>query len=207
MKLRILSFCVIILFLTYSLGCFTLPKKEFPGKKYYALEVARNDAPLTAKKDAILSIRNLKISSPYEQKEFIYRIGHSEFISDFYNEFLGLPNILVTEQLRAWFYNAGLFQNIALPNSYITATHILEGNITLLYADFRNSNLLQACSEIQFSLIDDTRTETDVVFQKSYERKITINTKSPADLISGWNQGFQEIFSELELDLSQFSLP
>ena len=206
MKIKGLSHLVAALILASSSGCFTFPKKEFPEKKYYVLEVQRDAPTLPVKNGLVLTIRNLKMSPPYNQNEFIYQKAPSEFAADFYNEFLTQPNMMLTEQLRRWLFAAGLFQNTVLSNSYVAATHVLEGNIEKLYGDYRDPNVLHACSEMQFTLIDDTRIKSPVIFQQGYGRNIPISSKDPVELVKGWNQGLREIFAELESDLSKLRL-
>ena len=206
MKLSMPANLIAISLLALLVGCFTFPKKEFPSKKYHVLEFHRKLKPVESKNGIILSIPALKISPPFNRREFIYRKGASEYESDFYNEFISAPDVLITEQLRQWFYNSGLIETIALSNSHVPPSHFLQGNITTLYADYRNPNALKANAGLRIMLVDDTEIEAKIIFQKGYQIAVNIAAKNPKDLISGWNQGFQQIFTELESDLSQLPL-
>ena len=201
MMLKALTRFIPILVLALSFGCFSLPKKAFPDKTYYIVKVQRDLNQLPTKKGIILALSNLTIASPYNRKEFVYQEKAMEFVSDFYNEFLTLPDTMLTEQLRSWLFNSGLFPNIVLPSSYVPATHILEGRITKLYGDYRDSRESNACLEIQFTLIDDTSATAKVIFQQQYQKKIAVMTKRPEELVDGWKKGVKEIFSELEAEL------
>ena len=206
MKLCIPANLIAISLLTLIFGCFTFPKKEFPLKKYHVLEFQRKLKPVESKTGVVLDIPKLKISPPFNRREFIYRIGASEYETDFYNEFLSAPEILITEQLRQWLYNSGLVETIAFANYHVPPSHSLHGNITNFYADYRNPKALKANAGMRFMLIEDTESKPKIIFQKDYQITIAIPARNTSDLISGWNQGFQQIFTELESDLSSLSL-
>ena len=201
--LKVIPFTLILASLT---GCITFPRKAFPEKSYYILDVDREPNPVTSKKNAILSIRNLTIAAPFDQKEFIYRKGNSEYGSDFYNEFLSAPNTMITEIIRLWFFEAGSFQNIILQNSHVTPTHILEGKVTGLYADLHKRGELKSIIGIEFTLIDDVKSDPNIIFQKMYKASVDLSKDSPNDLVTGWNQGLGQILSEFESDLLKLSI-
>ena len=123
------------------------------NKNYYVLNVHRS--PETAKPDNnfILDVRTFTIDSAFDSKGLVYRTAEFEYETDFYNEFLISPAIMITEKTRTWLLNSGIFKLVLDKASYIDPTHTLQANITALYADRREK---KAVMEIRTFLISNT---------------------------------------------------
>ena len=204
--LRIIRLFSLTLMLTSLMGCITFPRKAFPEKNYYVFNLDREATPSLSKTNGILAVNTCHISTPFDRREFVYRKGISEYESDFYNEFLSTPESIITEQLRLWLFDSGLFQNVVRPSSNVSPTHILEGNVTELYADYRQNRALQSIIGLRFTLIDDTKSEPKILFQKQYAASVDISTKNPNELVAGWSKGLKKILTEFESDLSKLSI-
>ncbi len=86
------------------------------------------------------------------------------------------------------------------------ATHILEGNVIALYGDYSQKNSPKAVLEIQFFLIDNTSTSSEMIFQNNYRREVALNSSLPEALVKGWNEALQQILTDLEEDLREVDL-
>ena len=200
MNTYIVTYVTLIAIAFCSAGCLNFPQKDFPQKKSYIIELRRDLSPLSTDNNFTLGVRTIKISSPYNLKEFVYRKSLTEYRSDFYNEFISEPSVMLTDQLRRWLSESGLFQNVVRPNSEATPTHLLECYVNEMYGDYRDREAFTARLEIQLIFIDDTGADPRIVFDKLYQKSVVLAKATPQDLVSGWTQGLQQILNEVESD-------
>jgi len=64
----------------------------------------------------------------------------------------------------------------------------------------------EAVLSIHFYLLDESDIDSKIIFNKSYEQNIEINSKSAKSLIEGWNNALARILSNLESDLKKLDL-
>lgn len=185
-----------LLFLSL-IGCANL-SKNYPERNYYILSVSNNNHKPSSDSGAILEIRGFETSPSFGSREFVYKIGDLSYVSDFYNQFFRPPGQLITEQIRKWFSESGLFKNVVDPSNNVEPDYTLEGNVSELYGDFRSSNTPKAVLGIQFFLISKN---SKILFQNNYREEIVLNSNSPQDLANGWNEALEQILTALSNDL------
>jgi cholesterol transport system auxiliary component len=196
----ILSLALTLIILS---GCSGL-SKSYPERSYFMFEVppvAQKPAPV---KGAIAEVSRFSVSPGSEGKEFIYRTGELSYESDFYNQFFRPPGAMLTEISIRWLGDTGLFEDVLSTVTQAGANYFIEGNIVQLYGDYRSSP--KAVMQIQFLLLkyttDDTYDDnTGIVFANSYSREIPIPSKTPGDLMTGWNTALGEILNAFLADL------
>lgn len=194
----------ILVAVTFVIGCSL--EKKFPDKRYYVLDVSRPVADSSTANDVVLSVRTLRVSPRYERKGLVYRTGELNFESDFYNQFLISPSAILTQEVRQWMEASGLFQSVVASTSHMEVSYVLEGNITALYGDYRDTGSPKAVLEIQFFVISDVSVETEVVFQRDYGKQVSLKETSPQALVDGLNEALREILTALERDLRETTL-
>ena len=130
-------------------------KKQSPAKHSFLIEAQRVGEARAATASGVLRLRNLQVAAPFEGKGFVYRTSGLGYQTDFYHEFLVAPRALITEQARQWLGASGLFRFVLDPASKAEATHILEGNVSALYGDYRNAASPKAVLSVEFFLTND----------------------------------------------------
>ena len=198
-----LTVCLIL----YSLlagGCSL--KKAAPVKASFLLEARRADAAAPTKGTATLRVRNLQVAAPFEGRGFVYRLGDVRYESDFYHEFLASPRAMLTEQTRQWLAGSGLFQVVADSSSKVDATHGLSGNVSALFADYREASAPKAVLAVEFFVTDNRGAEEQIMFQRSYREEIVLTDRAPESLVRGWSTALGKILASLEKDLAQAAL-
>lgn len=196
------SFLLLFLFLA---GCSGLGK-DYPERNYYILSVSRDVGDSSPVPEAVLEIRRFQISPGFSGREFVYRKGDLGYVSDFYNQFFRPPVLLITEEVRRWLSESGLFRSVVDPTSTAEPDYVLEGNINELYGDFRMKGAPKAVMGIQFLLIGVQSASPRIAFQNSYRREVAIVSSSPDDLIEGWNDALVQILAAFEGDLRKAGL-
>jgi cholesterol transport system auxiliary component len=192
----------LLLFLTL-MGCTSL-NKNYPERNYYIFNVSIQQRNLSPVSGTVLDVPRFDISPSFAGTEFVYRIGDLSYQSDFYNQFLRPPASLITEGARKWLSESGLFKYV-VNSSYGRPNYVLEGNVNELYGDFRAHDTPKAVLGIQFFLIDEAPANPKIIFQNNYRREVALSSKSPGELVKGWNEALQQILTALDEDLRKVS--
>jgi ABC-type uncharacterized transport system auxiliary subunit len=172
------------------------------NKKYYMLNATRQRESIKEGKDSILEVRHFTIDSAFSGKGLVYRIGEFEYESDFYNELLVSPSTMITEKARTWLSQSGLCTRVLDSGSQIDPTHIIEANITKLYGDFRDKASPSAVMEIRVFLLEiKTGKDPVIVFGKTYNSSVALESKSPGILVSALDRCLIQTLTNLEKDL------
>ncbi len=189
-----------LLIVSMSLSGCGLRKTAY-NQRHFVLELSRNRAQQKTSNHVILDVQSFGIDTTFSTKNLVYRKDASEYETDFYNQFLVRPEDMITETTRAWLSESGLFKWVLEPGSYTDATHMLEGNIIVLYADFRDESSPKATIKIRFFLVESL--EKLIVLGKTYERVSEIGDMTAESLIDAYENCLANILSDLEDDLEE----
>jgi cholesterol transport system auxiliary component len=182
-------------------GC---SSQETYDKRHYVLSAIREAERAKTQTDFILEVRRFTIDSAYSGSGLVYRIGESEYESDFYNAFLASPSAMIAEETRTWLSESRLFARVLDPGSQIDPTHVIEGNITALYGDLRDGSSPKAIIEMRVFLLEAEAGEEPIpIFGKTYKSSIGIDSEGPEGLVEALGRCLQGILSTLESDLAE----
>jgi len=186
-------------------GCFNF-NKNFPEKRFFVLSASRSAGISLSPSDAILRIRRFRVSPRFEGKGLVYRKGNSNYESDFYNEFFISPALMIAEEVDKWLKGSGLFQYVTSSSSPVEPTLELQGKISTLYGDYRDTRVPKAVLEIQFFLVRNVSSRPVIVFQKTYHEEYILKGNSPETLVTGWNLALEHILTQFETNLKDLDL-
>ncbi len=193
------SSVIVLVCLIVVSGC---GSRQAYDKKYYILNAARQAEPIRTETGSILEVRRFTIDSAFGGKGLVYRTGEFEYESDFYSEFLASPAAMITDKTRNWLSQSGLFRAVLDVGSQVDPTHVIEGNITALYGDFRDKSSPKAAIEIRIFLLRAEAGGASVpVFGKKYQSAVGIESKGSEDLVKAFDKCVEDILSSLETDL------
>ncbi|MGB2866330.1 MAG: ABC-type transport auxiliary lipoprotein family protein [Sedimentisphaerales bacterium] len=173
------------------------------SKRSYILDAARQPESGQAESHATLDVRRFTIDSVFADKGFVYRRSEHQYESDFYNQFLISPAIMVSEKTRHWLCRSGVFERVLVPGSRLESTHTLEANITALYADVRDKSSLRAVMELRAFLIANDPTTESVVLGETYKASCPLQSDTPDALVEALDKCLAEILTSLEKDLKK----
>jgi cholesterol transport system auxiliary component len=199
-----LSIAIIVSSLLLS-GCTGL-KSEAVEKQYFTLSAVRLEKASPPENGAALRMHKLRVSPQYRGKALVYRTGEFSFKSDFYNEFFVPPESQITRNVREWLKRSGVFRHVVDPKSRVESEYTLEGLVLPLYGDYRDTRNPKAVMGIEFFLMKEASSLSEITFQKKYYKEIPIKKISPEELVRGWNRVLEQILKELEGDLKQVKL-
>ncbi|HEX7226848.1 MAG TPA: hypothetical protein VF353_03660, partial [Candidatus Binatia bacterium] len=158
-------------------GCVSI-EKSYPDKRYFVLDIGPNVMAQNPAERGTLQIGSARVSPRYADKNFVYRRSDARFESDFYNEFLISPGVLIAEELRQGLSQAGLFKFVVGSVNALAPTHTLEIVVNTLYGDFRDIRAPQAVMEIEFFLSQEG-SPSGIVFHKRYHSAISLEARNP----------------------------
>jgi len=204
-KTLLISLTIFLALFLPATGCFNA-KSSYSQKRFYTLRILRSEGLSASRSDAVLTIRRFRVSPRYEGKGFVHRIGDLRYDTDFYNEFLIAPEVMIAEEVQKWLAGSGLFQYVTGSSSRIEPTFILEGIVTVLYGDYRDKKAPGAVLEMQFFLVRNDAAQPKIVFGKTYHAETPINKISPEALAEGWNRSLEHILTQFEADLTTYTL-
>jgi len=194
----------ILLFFVCS-ACVNL-ERDAPERHYFVIEVPRGADQTAPSGDNALMVSNLRISPRYADRSFVYRTSDAGYESDYYNQFLASPDVMISEELRKGLAASSQFKFVVGPANPLQPNYALEGSINSLYGDFRNAAQPAAVLEMDFFLYRENSNNQGVVLQKRYIKSVPLNAKSPEALVKGWDQALQEIIAALAADLKAANL-
>ncbi|KAF0245641.1 MAG: hypothetical protein FD180_1419 [Planctomycetota bacterium] len=187
----------VALLLTLLAGCLA---KDYPDRHLHVIGAERPGEAADGPNGAILAVKPFTINSRYEGAEFVYRKSDTTWETDYYETFFVPPREMVTDAARTWLARAGIFENVTGLSSTAPPTHILEGHVTQLWIDSRESTL-KACVEVQFVLVDQGRTPAKVLFKESYTKLVDLPSDTPEDAVRAWGAGLADVLQRLEKDI------
>ncbi|KAF0232699.1 MAG: hypothetical protein FD177_2296 [Desulfovibrionaceae bacterium] len=196
--------CLLAVLALCLLGaCATPLSRPAPERKLYNITAQRLESLPAATDKSVLKVRPLQVSPAYQSKEMAYRLGETEFESDYYNSFFVQPAQNLTQLTEQWIGRTGIFSNVVDSTSQVMDTHLLEGMVNALYGDYRDRAAPKAVLEVQFFLLKNRNETYGVVFSKSYRKAVpfTAGGKDASPLAAAYNQALTEILVELEQDL------
>jgi cholesterol transport system auxiliary component len=202
MKLRWPKLYVYSTFIVFSIMLTGCGRTSY-SKRTYILDAARQPEPGQAENHATLTVRRFTIDSAFADKGFVYRRGEHEYESDFYNQFLISPAVMISEKTRQWLCRSGICERVLVPGSRIESTHTLEANITALYADVRDKSSLRAVMKLRAFLIANNNNDESVILGERYQASCPLQSDTPEAFIEALDKCLAEILTSLEKDLKK----
>jgi len=197
--------CTSLLVGALSFGCVSLDR-SYPEKHSFVLEISRDGQSLQDPASGIVEVADMRISPRYEGQSFIYRVSEGGYESDFYNQFLIAPAVLVTEEVRRGLAQSGISQYVINSSSQIQPTYRLDGTVNAIYGDFRNASTTKAVLDMEFFLTKPGQGATQVLIAKRYSKSVPLTGRTPEALVKGWNEALEEILRSLVADLKAAKL-
>jgi hypothetical protein len=161
-------------------------------------------APTNAPTARVLGIKNLKIASPFEGRQLVYRTGENAYVRDPYAEFLDTPTESLLVTIREWLRDNGSFALVVEPGSSLKPNTFAEIGITRLYGDFRQPRRPVAVLTMRFLFFDATNgSPGNVLLEREYAQSIPLKSATPAALMEGWNQALTQVLTQVTSDFQR----
>jgi len=174
------------------------------GTRYYLLDVNRPGSKLKTTGGNVC-VKAFKIASAFDGSRLVYKKADRDYESDYYNRFMGSPEVQVTEQFRNWLGKSGIFENVINVSSIASADYVVEGNVVSLYGDFSEADKAYAVMEIRFFLVKMTEDGPTILFSEDYKETVEVSNEGADKLVLGYYECLEKIFSRFEKDVAGLS--
>jgi hypothetical protein len=188
---------------TIAAGC-RLQRPALPQHTYVLQLPPATTTEDGAAGSSTLLVRPFTVSAPYSSRAFVIRRGESEYVIDAYNAFLMSPGVLLTDAFAAWLRGLGRLAVVTTGGSQVVATHAMEGEISELYGDYRNTARPEAHLFLHLRLLHLMGgTNPTLQWQRDLRRSVVMSQAGAEELIAGWNQALSEICHAIEPELHE----
>ncbi len=170
-------------------------------KNVYMLETRRPSEKTDKRINKILQIQNFQVTPPFDSQSLVYRKSANEYEQDFYNRFIISPSEMITQNIKSWVTNAGIFKEVINPESFLTPDLYLSGSVESMYADFRNPDSPLAQTVIKFVIFKITDTEENLLMSEHYTETTEIPQRKVPAILAAYEQNLKNILKKFEKDI------
>ena len=169
----------------------------------FAFDPPASSAPTGAvRSQRVVSIRSLRVATPFEDRSLVYRVGDFSYEADPYAEFLVSPAESLRQPIRSWMRQSDFFQTVVEPGSAFKPNTMAEITVLELYGDFRRRPGPEAVMTLRFVLLDSPEgIPGKLLFEREYSRRVLLKARNANALMAGWNEALNQMLAQLGSDL------
>lgn len=179
-------------------ACSVLPQPKYVQRTLWPLTVRRPQALPPRTHGKVLMVRDLQPAPGLEQQGLQWKLPDGSLHVDFYNLWAVPPAQGVTDDLRRWLGDAGLFAAVVGPASGITPDLTLEGELTTLSAD-PPAKLSHAAMVLV--LTDQHGVSSRIVMQRTVAADAPLTTDTPAGVAAATLAAVRVMLQDVEMAL------
>lgn len=179
------------------LGSCGMFNKPYPAKDMFAVHVPDASPLPGAPSPEVLRVERIRIAPPFDGVAFVYRAGEHRFESDYYNQFVAGPDLLLTGETVRYLGQAHPFVTVLSPDDDADASLSLETLVTDLYGDFRNAPGGIAYIRARFMLVRPSQGRLNVIGDWTLEATERMDNSGPAPLAAAWGAAYGRILEQL----------
>lgn len=183
-------------------GCGGILKQPPVAKGYFAIEMPAtnetNSSPAPAAHRAgVLRVGSIRVSPPFDAVTFAYRLGPTQFDTDYYNNFIAPPASLLTGSLVQWLDQNGPM-TVVDSSSSLPSKFRLEGSVTDFYIDSSAKPAPTAVVGGRFFLIRQYQNADELALELPFHETTPVASRSPADFAAALSQAWQRVLVKLK---------
>ncbi|MCK4869932.1 MAG: membrane integrity-associated transporter subunit PqiC [Gammaproteobacteria bacterium] len=175
-------------------GCVSTP---YPQRQTYALHVAMPNPSHHHASDDKIAVMNIGVLPQFASSSFVYRTSVMHFTRDYYNIFFNPPAEQINQIVVDYLRHSKLFGYVGGIGNNIATHYMLSGEVTKLYADYRNSKRPYGVTAIHFILTRSGKRPT-VMLDQTYQARVPLVRKDSASLVRAWNRGLAQVLGRLK---------
>jgi cholesterol transport system auxiliary component len=160
----------------------------------------RAGAPRTMQSPLWLKMGSFSVTTPFDTKSLVYRLGDQQYEKDFYNAYIVSPSSMFSNATRQWLDQSGIFRLTVAQGTSFFPFYTLQATIDELYGDYRGKP--EAVVSVQFFLtVTNPNLPTPLITAKRYTQRVALANNLPQTLVLGQQRALAEILQQLEADL------
>jgi cholesterol transport system auxiliary component len=166
----------------------------------WLLAPERTGAPRTMQSPLWLKVGSFSVTTPFDTKSLVYRLGDQRYEKDFYNAYIATPSNMFSNATRQWLDQSGIFRITVAQGTSFFPFYTLQATIDELYGDYRGKP--EAVVSVQFFLtVTNPNLPTPLITAKRYTQRIALANNLPQTLVLGQQQALAQILQQLEADV------
>jgi cholesterol transport system auxiliary component len=177
-----------------------------PVKQTYLLDPPA-PAALAQAQPGTLRVDSVNVAAPFRGKAFVFRESDLKYEADFYNEFIVPPGANISEATSRGLQRAGAFARVTASGGPVDADWVLEGFVSQLYGDTRDTAKPAAEVAITYYLSRADGGYGVPVWSREYARRVPLAANTAAAYATAVNTAVGEIIADLARDLAATPLP
>ena len=181
-------------------GCVHL-QKNFPDIKTYCLDAGAGEYAVYAGTAISVRLNPISAVSQFADRYLTYRTGENRYESDFYNQLMASPAVMIKDQAQGWLRRSPAIEFVLPAEATANPYYLIDGKILEFSGDYRKTDKPKAVLKIEWTVSESGPEGNEVLFQKVYSEAISISETSPRILMEGWNRVLAKILSQFEGDL------
>jgi hypothetical protein len=160
----------------------------------------RTGSPRQMQSPLWLKMGTFSVSTPFDTKSLVYRLGDQRYEKDFYNAYITTPSNMFANATRQWLDQSGIFRLTVSQGTSFFPFYTLQATIDELYGDYRTKP--EAVVSVQFFLtVTNPNIPTPLITAKRYTQRVALANNLPQTLVLGQQQALAAILQQLEADL------
>lgn len=197
-----ISLCKLVCLASLLLAMAACFNKSYQEKRSFVLDVLSESREPISELPIVLKIRKFRVSPLFVGRAMVYRVGELQYENDFYDEWFVSPGLLLTQQFHDWLSKTGRFRFVLVGTNHIEPTHLLEGNVTEFYGDYRTAQSPKAIFGIELLLLDGLN-EWRATFRRTYHKEVPLADRSPDALAGGLSQALRLVLVDVEREITE----
>jgi uncharacterized lipoprotein YmbA len=147
-----------------------------------------------------LKMGSFSVTTPFDTKSLVYRLGDQQYEKDFYNTYIATPSSMFSNATRQWLDQSGIFRLTVAQGTSFFPFYTLQASIDELYGDYRGKP--EAVVSVQFFLtVNNPNLPSPLITAKRYTQRVALANNLPQTLVLGQQRALAEILRQLEADL------
>lgn len=195
---RIASFTLLAVAAFSLLAC--APTRPSIDTANWLVAPERTGTPRTMQSPLWLKMGSFSVTTPFDTKSLVYRLGDQQYEKDFYNAYIATPSSMFSNATRQWLDQSGIFRITVAQGTSFFPFFTLQATIDELYGDYRGKP--EAVVSVQFFLtVTNPNLPTPLITAKRYTQRVALANNQPQTLVLGQQRALAEILQQLEADL------
>jgi ABC-type uncharacterized transport system auxiliary subunit len=176
-------------------GCSVVSPQPYVQRRIWPMTVRRPVALPPRRGGKVLVVRELRAAPGLDQRGIQWLGADGSLHVDFYNQWAVPPAEGVTDDLRRWLAESGLFAAVVGPDSGLTADYLLEGELTAFLGEPAKREARVALALV---LIGAKATPAKVLMQRTVEANGRLLRSTPTGMVAGISVALRDIMRASE---------
>ncbi len=154
----------------------------------------------------LIRVHPINVSPPYDGLAFVRQVGPSRYRTDYYNNWVASPSILLTSDLDDALDRGGVVRTI-LPGSTAHAQLTLDADATQFLIDVTTASRPRAVLAVRFFVVREYSDGQTIVLDRSFRETSDAASDAPADDAAAIGRAYGQVLQDFSSALGAALAP